>query len=224
MLIICPNCASTYLVRSSDIGPAGRIVRCGICRTSWQINAEATAEPEAAPESSEPGAKQRKKDGAGLWAKLMSLRFRATSRMAATLALAFGLAAFGVTFFPDRIDHWGKIVSDYLPFAIKGPTLSNLALDQVTSRLQSENDVKILMVLGHIQSWSDREQPLPGLEFVVLDERHQILAQWSIPAPVATIASRNAVPFSSTLASPPPGGKELLIRLIDTGTEGGGKA
>jgi hypothetical protein len=130
----------------------------------------------------------------------------------------------GVTFFSDRIDHWVKIVSDHSPFALKGPTLSDLALDQVTSRLQSENDVKTLMVRGQIQSRSDQEQALPGLEFVVLDERRQILAQWAIPAPAPTIASRNTVPFSSTLASPPPGGKELLIRLIDTGTEGGGKA
>ena len=35
MLIVCPNCATSYMVDPAATGPAGRIVRCVRCKTSW---------------------------------------------------------------------------------------------------------------------------------------------------------------------------------------------
>ncbi len=35
MLIICPNCATSYQVDQPSLGPAGRSVRCMRCRTVW---------------------------------------------------------------------------------------------------------------------------------------------------------------------------------------------
>lgn len=35
MQIVCPNCATTYQVESSALGPAGRLVRCVRCRYVW---------------------------------------------------------------------------------------------------------------------------------------------------------------------------------------------
>ncbi len=35
MLIVCPSCASSYMIDSAAVGPAGRTVRCARCKASW---------------------------------------------------------------------------------------------------------------------------------------------------------------------------------------------
>jgi predicted Zn finger-like uncharacterized protein len=35
MLIVCPHCATSYLVEAPALGPAGRKVRCARCKTQW---------------------------------------------------------------------------------------------------------------------------------------------------------------------------------------------
>jgi predicted Zn finger-like uncharacterized protein len=35
MLIVCPNCATSYRVEASSLGPTGRSVRCVRCRNVW---------------------------------------------------------------------------------------------------------------------------------------------------------------------------------------------
>jgi predicted Zn finger-like uncharacterized protein len=35
MLIVCPNCATSYMIDPASIGPDGRLVRCARCRTTW---------------------------------------------------------------------------------------------------------------------------------------------------------------------------------------------
>jgi predicted Zn finger-like uncharacterized protein len=45
MLLVCPNCATSYMLDEATIGPAGRTVRCARCKTSWFAGG-----PEAVPE------------------------------------------------------------------------------------------------------------------------------------------------------------------------------
>ena len=45
MLILCPNCATSYQVQPEVIGPAGRLVQCTRCATSWFAEG-----PESGPE------------------------------------------------------------------------------------------------------------------------------------------------------------------------------
>jgi predicted Zn finger-like uncharacterized protein len=35
MLIVCPSCASSYMIDPAAVGPAGRTVRCARCKASW---------------------------------------------------------------------------------------------------------------------------------------------------------------------------------------------
>lgn len=35
MLIVCPNCATSYLIDPASVGSAGRSVRCARCKTTW---------------------------------------------------------------------------------------------------------------------------------------------------------------------------------------------
>lgn len=35
MLIVCPNCATSYMIDPTSVGPTGRAVRCVRCKTTW---------------------------------------------------------------------------------------------------------------------------------------------------------------------------------------------
>ena len=35
MLIVCPNCATSYMIEPASLGPTGRTVRCARCKTIW---------------------------------------------------------------------------------------------------------------------------------------------------------------------------------------------
>jgi predicted Zn finger-like uncharacterized protein len=35
MLIICPSCATSYMIDPASVGPVGRAVRCARCKTTW---------------------------------------------------------------------------------------------------------------------------------------------------------------------------------------------
>jgi predicted Zn finger-like uncharacterized protein len=35
MLIVCPICATSYMIDPGSLGPAGRMVRCARCKTAW---------------------------------------------------------------------------------------------------------------------------------------------------------------------------------------------
>lgn len=35
MLIVCPNCATSYMIDPASVGPTGRAVRCARCKSTW---------------------------------------------------------------------------------------------------------------------------------------------------------------------------------------------
>src|SRR5665647_1022404 len=39
MLIVCPSCATSYLINPDSVGSAGRAVRCARCKTVWHASA-----------------------------------------------------------------------------------------------------------------------------------------------------------------------------------------
>jgi predicted Zn finger-like uncharacterized protein len=49
MLIVCPNCATSYRVEPSSLGAAGRSVRCVRCRTVWFAHSPEELSAAAAP-------------------------------------------------------------------------------------------------------------------------------------------------------------------------------
>jgi predicted Zn finger-like uncharacterized protein len=54
MILICPQCATRYVVPDSAIGPSGRQVRCASCKHSWFQEGAEIRRPEPAIAASEP--------------------------------------------------------------------------------------------------------------------------------------------------------------------------
>ena len=52
MLIVCPNCATSYMIDPATVGPGGRAVRCARCKSTWFATATRNAGDEAPPGSS----------------------------------------------------------------------------------------------------------------------------------------------------------------------------
>lgn len=44
MLIVCPSCATSYMIEPASVGPNGRAVRCARCRSTWFVSPSKTAE------------------------------------------------------------------------------------------------------------------------------------------------------------------------------------
>jgi predicted Zn finger-like uncharacterized protein len=40
MLIVCPSCATSYMIDPASLGPAGRTVRCARCKATWFATAQ----------------------------------------------------------------------------------------------------------------------------------------------------------------------------------------
>src|SRR4051812_17830148 len=55
MILTCPECATSYFVDDSRIGPAGRTVKCSHCGARWTARPEG-AEPPPAPAPPPPAA------------------------------------------------------------------------------------------------------------------------------------------------------------------------
>lgn len=45
MLIVCPTCATSYMIDPASVGPAGRSVRCARCKATWFASPTRPADP-----------------------------------------------------------------------------------------------------------------------------------------------------------------------------------
>lgn len=69
MLIVCPNCSTSYRIELSSLGTSGRSVRCAKCRTVWFATADdvvatavAVPQPAAPPPPAPPPVAARAED------------------------------------------------------------------------------------------------------------------------------------------------------------------
>ena len=54
MLIVCPSCASEYMIDPGRLGAEGRTVRCASCKTTWFATPEPEEPADASPDAKAP--------------------------------------------------------------------------------------------------------------------------------------------------------------------------
>ena len=218
MLVVCPNCSSSYFVRAETLGHESRMMRCGVCRSTFH--------PEAKQKLAEMPGEFLKSGTEALISEDQPLRGAAATpkpRRPRLKMIAGGIAGFagfiavigGVVQDLDRIKtHTGQWIAGFLP----GLVTPRLAFQDIKTRLEGEGADRALIIEGLILSDAASPHTLPSLSFEIRSgaeggEGGQSIFQWMIPPPAPTIDRRNPVPFRARLASPPREGKDIVIRL-----------
>jgi predicted Zn finger-like uncharacterized protein len=92
--------------------------------------------------------------------------------------------------------------------------LRGLALDGVTTTTEQHEGVPILVVEGSVVNDSRKIVDVPRLKFVVRNSANEEIYSWTAVPPRATLPPGEAVSFRSRLASPPPDGRDVLVRFV----------
>jgi predicted Zn finger-like uncharacterized protein len=93
--------------------------------------------------------------------------------------------------------------------------LRGLQLDAVTTTTEQHEGVPILVVEGNVVNDSRRIVDVPRLKFIVRNAANEEVYSWTAVAPRANLAPGETVAFRSRLASPPPDGRDVLVRFVN---------
>ncbi len=175
------------------------------------IEIEAEAAP-AAPlepiEDIETYAARHTKSGFGRF----SLRWPLSKLQSVILALLV-VDAIVVGWRHDFVRVFPQTASFYatlgLPVNLRGVTLTDIA----TATEQSDG-VPILVVEGNIVNDTRRFVDVPRLKFVVRNGSGDEVYSWTAVAPRPNLPPGESVAFRSRLASPPPDGRDVLVRFV----------
>ena len=207
MLIVCPNCSRSYLVRATDLGKIGRLVKCSACQTSWRPEeAENAVEniDEIPAKRDEVVHPVKGQDGNGTKRK----PFLRIVALGATAAALMGLAALAIN---DRAESIFSLAIRWMDAVIPGKGLQGISFANIKTSIGTEQGETSLVIEGEIRSDSAVLKKVPEIQFTMHDEAENTIFQWMIPAPAPTITKGEALSFKAKLASPPRDAKNITI-------------
>jgi predicted Zn finger-like uncharacterized protein len=241
MLIVCPSCASEYIIDPAQIGTEGRTVRCAACRETFfvagepEITDEELAEtedynaflatqawPEPEPEISVEATSGRSHEGEtapsarrrmpSLGLGRLMTGLRALPR-GGVIAASLALLAGGIVVGREPIVRAAPATAR-LYAAVKLPVNpTGLEFRGVRSELVVNGAEKLLVVEGEIVNVARRETGVPIIELSVRGAERLPLYSWTNDAPRKTLAAAESVRFKTRLASPPSEGREVVVRF-----------
>jgi predicted Zn finger-like uncharacterized protein len=97
-----------------------------------------------------------------------------------------------------------------LPVNLRGLTFGN-----VTTAIETQDGVQVLVVEGTIASASPRAVEVPRLRFSVRNHRGQEVYAWTALPARGALSPGETLAFRSRLASPPPDMREVLVRFFN---------
>jgi predicted Zn finger-like uncharacterized protein len=239
MLIVCPSCASEYMIDPGRLGAEGRTVRCAGCKSTWFVSPEPKRRADAAiADGASDGQAQEDRhdpfagrDGprfeaeAGerqAWAEAgASGRFETAAGRAARLSACAGPLLLVVAVLAIGAAVWERArIVRLVPAAaalyagIGLPVnLRGLAFRGVRSELVGAGADRVLVVEGEIANMSGRDAPVPPIEIGLKAAEGQMLYTWSNDPPRRSLGQGEAVPFRARLAAPPDDARQVLVRF-----------
>lgn len=97
-----------------------------------------------------------------------------------------------------------------LPVNVRG-----LSFDQVVSGMEVHEGVPILVVEGNIVNDTGADVAVPRLRLEVRNAAKQEVYAWTVAPAQARLPAYQAASFHARLASPPPDGRDVLIRFLN---------
>ena len=233
MILTCPSCGTRYQTAEAQFTPPGRNVRCAKCRHVWfqtppeletPIEPEPVISPavaEAVPagalpfgvqapphdiDEEEEAAPQRSRGAA----------FAQTVGWVALIGLLGSIGWATIAYRDTIASVWPPSSSLYsvlgMPVNVRGITITNIAYKQ-----EYESGQPVLSVTGKIVNVSNREQPVPEIRVVLMDDAKRELYHWTFDAGVPTLKPGAESPFTTRLSSPPADARNLNVRFAEAG-------
>jgi predicted Zn finger-like uncharacterized protein len=222
MLIVCPSCASEYVLDAARVPAEGRNVRCAACRETFFVAPEAPVAAEArgetpadaisVPATSARDAAPRRRAGAprparaSLGARLNALPAALWLALAALLGLA-GLASArtGVVAALPQTARLYALAG--LPVNLAGFTFRDIAASATAG------EGGRLTVEGDVVSRRREVAALPPILVELLDGAGEAVYHWQAEPPRATLEPGESARFTATLAAPPAGARQVRVRF-----------
>jgi predicted Zn finger-like uncharacterized protein len=242
MILTCPSCRTRYQADSAHFHSPGRNVRCAKCGETWfqaAPEAESHTEPEPVmapvdgpimPHADELSASDAVALDFGAQPEADHEPARpprhARSSWGSTLAQAIGWAAFFllvgaigwsiVQYRQTIASLWPQSTSFYallgMPVNVRGIALTNIAYQQ-----EYQDGQPVLSVTGKVVNISNKEQAVPEIRVVLLDDAKHELYQWKFDAGIPTLKPGSESAFVTRLMSPPAEARNLDVRFAETG-------
>ncbi len=146
-------------------------------------------------------------------------RGAALAQGAGWLALIFLIGAIGwasIQYRETIASLWPQSASLYavvgMPVNVRGVTLTDISYKQ-----EYQDGQPVLSVTGKIVNISNREQPVPEIRVVLMDDSRRELYHWTFDSGVPTLKAGAQSPFVTRLSSPPPEARNLNVRFAEAG-------
>ena len=126
---------------------------------------------------------------------------------AAVLLSALNWRAAVVRHFPQTASLYAAVG---LPVNLRG-----LFFEKVRSTAEVHDGVTVLIIEGTIVNLTTRTLEVPRLRLSLRNSvGHEVYA-WTALPPKSTVGSGNGLPFRARLASPPPDGRDVIVRFFN---------
>jgi predicted Zn finger-like uncharacterized protein len=126
--------------------------------------------------------------------------------MLAILLGALNWRAAVVRIFPQTASLYAAVG---LPVNLRG-----LFFEDVKSRNEFEDGTSVLVIEGTIVNLTIRTLEVPRLRFALRNTSGHEVYAWTAQPTKPTIGSGNGLPFRARLASPPPDGRDVIVRFL----------
>lgn len=227
MDLVCPSCATRFVVEAAQLTPKGRTVRCGACGHKWhQHPEEAPAGPAQAPEPAEtplPEAlagpaeeplRQRASVHPAAARRSAPRRGSLTAGWLLLLIVAAGLGAlfyFGQSQIVARLPQAERL---YVALGLReAPAGAGLQLRDITSERRLVQGEQVVVVAGRVANATDEVKAVPPLEARLVDPQGKELNRWVFSAAQTSLPPGASTDFETTARNPPREGR-LAIDFV----------
>jgi hypothetical protein len=124
----------------------------------------------------------------------------------ALVVLAIAARASVVRAIPDLA---GLYAAVGLPVNLRG-----LEFRDVRTTSETQDGIAVLVIEGEVANIAKHAVEVPRVRLAVLGTGGQELYSWTALLPRSTLSEDEKVSFRSRLASPPPEGREVLVRFL----------
>jgi len=237
MILTCPSCRTRYRADPANFAAPGRNVRCAKCGHIWFQTApepepEAVSSPVLSITAQRPASGDaptlgdlvtERKFGGGTGPgsagenSRPAVRSRMMLRAGGIILLLIILAGIGwaaihyrqgiVRLWPESSRAYGAIG---LPVNLAG-----IDIRDVGFRQELQGGVPVLSVTGKLVNVSSRNQAIPHLRVVLLDDSRRELYRWTFDPGVETLSPGGERNFGTTLSSPPPDAQNVNVSFAD---------